>query len=344
MSLPEPVGPIEGIFSPPVRSIAARVLTALLLAFAVILIGTAIKLYHNIDAVRAAESDNKVWNIVQFEVEYRDLMIASLQAQAAVETGQADMIAAGVARLRLEFDIFYSRINALVATLDSSGLAPDFVAELAELDAARTALALQIDALSIGPELGVSLTTLHAQANALNTVVRRLSVDSLQLLISRTEDARLHERRLLAAMFGASIALILLTIVSVVLSIRLGRSHAAAEMRIERSTALAKAAFESAVTAMLICDADGRILLTNPAASEIFGHTDADLQGHSLHETLIPQERLAEYRRSCALSGRRATGGMPRSARCRYQPNAPMAKSFPPRSWCASPGLMQSSG
>ena len=44
MSLPEPMGPIEGIFSPPVRSIAARVLTALLLAFAVILIGTAIKL------------------------------------------------------------------------------------------------------------------------------------------------------------------------------------------------------------------------------------------------------------------------------------------------------------
>ena len=297
MSLPEPMGPIEGIFSPPVRSIAARVLTALLLAFAVILIGTAIKLYHNIDAVRAAESDNKVWNIVQFEVDYRDLMIASLQAQAAAQTGTDATIAAGVARLRLEFDIFYSRINALFATLHGSTLAPDFAAEMAQLDTARTALATQVDALSLGPEIGASLSGFHAQASALNALVRRLSVDALQLLIIRTEDARLQERQLLAAMFGASIALILLTIVSVVLSIRLGRSHAAAQVRIERSTALAKAAFESAVTAMLICDADGRILLTNPAASEIFGHSDADLHGHSLHETLIPQERLAEYRR-----------------------------------------------
>ena len=297
MSLPEPMGPIEGIFSPPVRSIAARVLTALLLAFAVILIGTAIKLYHNIDTVRAAESDNKVWNIVQFEVDYRDLMIASLQAQAAAQTGTDATIAAGVARLRLEFDIFYSRINALFATLHGSTLAPDFAAEMAQLDTARTALATQVDALSLGPEIGASLSGFHAQASALNALVRRLSVDALQLLIIRTEDARLQERQLLAAMFGASIALILLTIVSVVLSIRLGRSHAAAQVRIERSTALAKAAFESAVTAMLICDADGRILLTNPAASEIFGHSDADLHGHSLHETLIPQERLAEYRR-----------------------------------------------
>ncbi|WP_439139958.1 PAS domain-containing protein [Roseicyclus sp.] len=128
------------------------------------------------------------------------------------------------------------------------------------------------------------------------------------------------------------------------LSHRLGRSQAAAEVRIERSTALAKAAFESAVTAMLICDAEGRILLTNPAASEIFGHTDADLQGHSLHETLIPQERLAEYRRFLRFIRATGDGGMPRSDRCRYRPNAPMARFSPPRSWCASPGLMQISG
>lgn len=297
MSLPEPMGPIEGIFSPPVRSIAGRVLTALLLTFAVILVGAAIKLYHNIDAVRAADSDNKVWNIVQFEVDYRDLTIAALQAQAAAETGDHAAIVAGVARLRLEFDIFYSRINALFATLHSSMLAPDFAAEMEQLTAARLALATRIDGLSLDQDLVAALDGLRTQIGALNTVVRRLSVDALQRLITRTETARLQERRLLATMFGASIALILLTIVSVMLSIRLGRSQAAAETRIGRSTALTKAAFESAVTAMLVCDAQGRILLTNPAAGEMFGHTHADLQGHSLHETLIPQERLAEYRR-----------------------------------------------
>ena len=297
MTLPDPVGPIEGILTPPNRSIVARVLTALLLIFAVVLVTTAIKLHHNIDEIRAAESDNKVWNIVQFEVDYRDLRIEVLIANDRASRAAGNVPEADLRDLRMQFDIFYSRINALFATLTSSGLGPAFQEEMSALTAARAELADRIDALRPAPDLAAELAQLTADVAALETLVRRLSVDALQIMVARAEAARLQERKLLAALFGASIALIGLTIVSMILSVRLGRSHAAAETRLERSTALAKAAFESSVTAMLICDGDGRILLTNPAASVVFGHDYATLQGHNLQETLIPPERLGEYRR-----------------------------------------------
>ena len=297
MSLPDPMGPMAGILTPPHRSIAARVLTALLLVFAVVLVTTAIQLYQNIGEIRAAESDNKVWNIVQFEVDYRDLRIAVLAASDAANRTGGVIPDVDLRAVRLEFDIFYSRVNALFATLTTGGLRPAFQTEMDALEQARKRWAEAFDALSPSGDLPDTLVALSAEVGALEGLVRRLSVDVLQVFVARAEAARLQERKLLATMFGASIALIGLTMLSVALSVRLGRSHAAAETSLERSTALAKAAFESSVTAMLICDGDGRILLTNPAASVVFGHSHTSLQGHDLQETLIPPERLAEYRR-----------------------------------------------
>lgn len=297
MSLPDPVGPIEGILTPPRRSAIARVLTALLLIFAVVLVSTAIKLHQNIDEIRAAESDNKVWNIVQFEVDYRDLRIELLLATDAAARAPETFTEADLRDVRLEFDIFYSRITALFATLNSGGLGQTFESEMAQLMIVRAALAERIDALRPAPDLAPTLAAITGDLAALETLVRRLSVDALQVMVARAEAARVQERKLMAALFGASIALIGLTIVSVILSVRLGRNQAATETRLERSTALTKAAFESSVTAMLICDGDGRILLTNPAASVVFGQDNTALQGNNLRDTLIPPERLGEYRR-----------------------------------------------
>ena len=297
MNLPDPMGPLEGILTPPRRSVVARVLTALLLIFAVVLISTAIQLHRNIDVIRAAESDNKVWNIVQFEVDYRDLRIAILATSQLAHDAGGDLSARDLRALQLEFDIFYSRINALFATLTTGGLKPIFQTEMEQLDLARKVWAARFDALAPSDELPATLIVMVGEIAALEGLVRRLSVDVLQVVVARAEAARLQEKKLLATMFGASIALIGLTILSVILSVRLGRSHAAAETSLGRSTALAKAAFESSVTAMLICDDAGRILLTNPAASEVFGHTATALQGFNLRETLIPPERQAEYRR-----------------------------------------------
>lgn len=309
MILPDPMRPLEGIMTPPHRAIAARVLTALLLVFAVVLVTTAVQLYQNIGEIRAAESDNKVWNIVQFEVDYRDLRIAVLKAAETANRIGGDSPDLDLGAIAMEFDIFYSRVNALLATLTTSGLSAAFQTEMETLAQARATLANTFDALSPSSELPATLSALSTEVGALEGLVRRLSVDVLQVFVARAEAARLQERKLLATMFGASIALIGLTMLSVALSVRLGRSHAAAETSLERSTALAKAAFESSVTAMLICDGDGRILLTNPAASVVFGHSHTSLQGHDLQETLIPPERLAEYRRFLRFIRQTGEGG-----------------------------------
>lgn len=297
MNLPDPMRPLEGILTPPRRSVVARVLTALLLIFAVVLVSTAIQLHRNIDVIRAAESDNKVWNIVQFEVDYRDLRIAVLATSQLARESDGALSLRDLRALQLEFNIFYSRIDSLFATMTPNGLKALFQTEMEHLDQTRTNWAERFDALTPSPDLPATLAAMADDIAALESLVRRLSVDVLQVLVARAEAARLQEKKLLATMFGASIALIGLTILSVILSVRLGRSHAAAETSLGRSTALAKAAFESSVTAMLICDDAGRILLTNPAATEVFGHNATALQGFNLRETLIPPERQAEYRR-----------------------------------------------
>ena len=297
MSLPDPVGPIDGMLTPPNRSIAARVLTALLLLFTIALLTAATKLHNKIDENWAAESDNHVWNIVQFEVDYRDLSVA-LQIANDLAARDAAMVPAATLRsVQVEFGALQTRSKALIDTLTVSDLDDVYQTEIAILTQAKADWTGQIDALRVGPELPLLLAQLAADVAAIEPMVRRLSADALQVMVTRAEAARLQDRKLLAALYGTSITLIGLTIVSLILSVRLGRSHAAAETRLERSTALAKAAFESSVTAMLICDVDGRILLTNPAASVVFGHTHSALQGHNLEETLIPPERLADYHR-----------------------------------------------
>lgn len=297
MTLPDPVDQIDGILAPPKRSLAARVLIALLVVFTIALLAAASKLHKKIDENWAAGSDNNVWNIVQFEADYRDL---NIEAHVVSELFARDADLAPQSTLqniRRGFDVFDARVTALIETLQAGGLAPGFQSEIATLSAARAEWAAQLNPALPSTDWPAITAQLAKEVTALEPLVRRLSADVLQIMMARAEAARLQDRKLLAALYGASITLIGLTIVSVILSVRLGRSHAAAETRLERSTALAKAAFESSVTAMLICDVDGRILLTNPAASVVFGHTAAALQGHTLDETLIPPERLADYHR-----------------------------------------------
>ena len=76
MTLPDPVDQIDGILAPPKRSLAARVLIALLVVFTIALLAAASKLHKKIDENWAAGSDNNVWNIVQFEADYRDLNLS----------------------------------------------------------------------------------------------------------------------------------------------------------------------------------------------------------------------------------------------------------------------------
>ena len=74
-----------------------------------------------------------------------------------------------------------------------------------------------IDALRVGPELPLLLAQLAADVAAIEPMVRRLSADALQVMVTRAEAARLQDRKLLAALYGTSITLIGLTIVSLIL-------------------------------------------------------------------------------------------------------------------------------
>ena len=213
MSLPDPVGPIDGMLTPPNRSIAARVLTALLLLFTIALLTAATKLHNKIDENWAAESDNHVWNIVQFEVDYRDLSVA-LQIANDLAARDAAMVPAATLRsVQVEFGALQTRSKALIDTLTVSDLDDVYQTEIAILTQAKADWTGQIDALRVGPELPLLLAQLAADVAAIEPMVRRLSADALQVMVTRAEAARLQDRKLLAALYGTSITLIGLTIV-----------------------------------------------------------------------------------------------------------------------------------
>ncbi|MCU4651205.1 ATP-binding protein [Roseibacterium sp. SDUM158016] len=252
----------------------------------------------NLEAVREAEGDNRAWNVSQLEVDYQDFLIALQDARDAFQRGDPLRVRQADTAMRLEFDIFYSRITAFTATLRRSEFEDEFRDRLDRLLTFRDLTADAVDAIEAGDR--TALGELYSDVAAFEVGIRELTVGALQALVSRAEVARLEEQRLLRSFLRQSVLLLVLTLVSASLALRLvGLIRRQAEETLQ-AQALVNKAFEGAQEGVLVCDADGRILLSNPTAREIFGYGPGELEGKLLAETVVPPSRMRRYRMGMA--------------------------------------------
>jgi PAS domain S-box-containing protein len=118
-----------------------------------------------------------------------------------------------------------------------------------------------------------TLTQLKATLTDIGREMRWMSNSMLHHFITVEEQARANERALLFRFMVQSLVLLLLMVVSLYLAVSLWRDLERRTKQTERAEATLAKAFQSALSAVIVTDREGEIILSNGGAEEIFGYS-----------------------------------------------------------------------
>jgi PAS domain S-box-containing protein len=243
--------------------------------------GLAWMILREIDELSTANSDNLQWTLSQTDVEF-------LRMRLALERTQLGLDDLGSVRRR--FDIFYSRI----ATLETGEVfrvlraRPDFETPRIEVKSFLDGAAPLID----GPDaaLSAALPDLIQRSGALAEDVRAISLSGL---VAFAEESDHRREELIQAMILMAVVLgaLLFGLVLVAGTLfALGRLAARRTREAQRTAARLRTIVETSLDAIIVADAEGRILEFNPAARGIFGYERASARGRNAIDLLFPAD------------------------------------------------------
>ena len=248
--------------------LGGAILLGLLILSSVALIFSAANFDRRLNEVRDADTDNQGWIVSQLEVDHQALVIAASDALISGTENGGPVEAARWDRLQTEFDVFYSRIGVFAAAMRNAGLPADFAEDLADLQRVRGQLAERIDALSPDDIEGLrDFTTLLRDEQ---DRVRRLVTHGLQVFIDQAQQAREREREIWLFFLIETLVLLSLVLASGVFALRLSRALQQRTIEAERAASTITKAYEASLSAVVVTDFDGRVLLCNKAAETMF--------------------------------------------------------------------------
>jgi PAS domain S-box-containing protein len=267
------------------------VLLGLLVLSSIALILSATNFDRRLNEVRDADTDNQGWIVSQLEVDHQALVIAASDAILSATTGEGVVAAAEWDRLQRDFDVFYSRIAVFSAAMSRADVPPDFAADLAALMTARADLTARIDALA--PEDVAGLRAFDAGLRDQLALVRRLVTQGLQVFVDEAQDARERERRIWLFFLIETLALLSLVLIAAFFAYRLSRALQQRTLQAERASATITKAYEASLSAVVVTDFDGRILLCNKAAEHMFRLPMEEITGSDARFLAPPRLRAA---------------------------------------------------
>ena len=193
----------------------------------------------------------------------------------------------GLARLNLLFDGFSQRVEAAKVLLSDPDLAPGIGEKLVALDAVRNALADRIDAIDTtdARTIRVVTTRLHAAA----PIVQDITAAAVLYAVRTVEIAQQAERSFLRQLWIHNIVAIVAIVAMLLLVAGLSLWHRV-EGRAQHLSGILGKAYDSAVDAIIVVDADGRIVLTNQTVTRVFGVPCDDLAGHHIGALIDMQD------------------------------------------------------
>ena len=247
-----------------------------------------------IDVVRASDSDNAGWLISQLDVDHKSLALAIDRALLSDAYPALAVTVKDLSAVRLRLDIFYSRVNTVIAALGREDITQQLRDRIVLLTQARDALAAEMDQLAEGDTAGLVRFATNVQQSG--PLMRDITTMALQHFVAESDVVRNIERSLLTRFWLQSIVLLCLMIVSAVLAVMLWRELEDRTVRLRRALDTVSKVFEVSLSAVIISDMFGRILMANPAAASIFGVPASALEGKLIEEVMIPAEHRALHR------------------------------------------------
>lgn len=240
----------------------------------------ALNVSRDIKQLNSASSDNIQWTLSQTEVEF---LRFELEMARALQGNSPD-----IRKLRRRFDIFFSRIRTLQQASIYAELraVPEFAANLAAVAAYLDRAVPVID--SDADALPALLPGLEQKTRAANADVRRLSVSGLNYFAEESDFRR--------AAFSDTLTQLALAIAGLVAALAVFACYLAVlnAQNVRRRTQVIEASermnvvTSTALDAVVVADAWGRIKDFNAAAEQIFGYSAEQAVGSDLAELIVP--------------------------------------------------------
>jgi PAS domain S-box-containing protein len=281
------------------RRFTAFFLLILLVLSCAALVYSAQSFRDRLNDVRSSDSDNAGWLVSQLDVDHKALALAIDRTLMASAYPEYSMKSGGLDGARLRFDIFYSRVNILLAALNREEIPLGLGERLLTLDDVRNQLAAELDAIADN-DLDAVLRFAESVQQAA-PLVREITTMSLQYHVAQSDRVREMEQSLLRRFWAQSILLLVLMVGSAFLALRLWRELEDRTVKMHRALDTVSRVFDVSLSAIVIADMDGRIQLANPAAAKIFGVPADQMVGLPLEQVMVPFGLREVHRRKMAL-------------------------------------------
>jgi PAS domain S-box-containing protein len=281
------------------RRFTAFFLLFLLILSCAALVYSAQSFRDRLDDVRASDSDNAGWLVSQLDVDHKALALALDRSLMAPFYPEYSSESDGLDAARIRFDIFYSRVNVLLAALNREEIPSGLGDRLLVLDDVRNELAAELDAIADNDRNAVLRFAASVQKTA--PLVREITTMSLQFHVAQSDRVREMEQSLLRRFLVQSIVLLVLMLGSAVLALRLWRELEDRTVKMHRALDTVSRVFDVSLSAIIIADLAGRIQLANPAAAKIFDVPADQMVGLPLEQVMIPFGLREVHRRKMEL-------------------------------------------
>jgi PAS domain S-box-containing protein len=224
----------------------------------------------------SARSDNVQWALVQTQVEFLEF------------TQQIDLEPVNPAELRLEFDVFYSRVATIREATVFEELRSDPSSSLhldglvAFLDEAVTIIDSPDDDL-----LG-QIPQLLRLSEDIAPTVRALGNSGLDAFAQSADSQREAVARTMTQLAIAIVTLIGVLLMAILFLNRLNAQITRREQENHQTSTRMTTVMSTSLDGVIVCDSNGLILEFNPAAEHIFGRVEKDVLGQEIGSVIVP--------------------------------------------------------
>lgn len=268
--------------------------TVMIVALAVlpIVVVRAFQVEQLLHAANLQVTDDQTWVTSQLEVDYLKFALALAELRSETSTPIVDVAQLeGWPEVQKRFDIFYSRIGTVESKIGNWSDVADAwhrnQGMLNHLLTHRTQLEKVMDEAAV-PGVPVNLDMLDGSVDAAAHIVRDLSVSTLSLLADQSNARRLEYIRQFRAVLTQMLSVVLVMVLTSLGAWLLYRQigvRAAAEHRMNENV---RRIVHEKPDAVLVTDSHNRILRMNGSATELFGISEAEAQGHDAVALFFP--------------------------------------------------------
>ncbi|MCI5101159.1 PAS domain-containing hybrid sensor histidine kinase/response regulator [Phaeobacter italicus] len=271
-------------------------MTLLVVAFVTLLIGArAIK--DQLDMLEIAESDNIGWNISQLDVDYRGLARAIAQVRLPDSNLGSAISAAELNAIKLAFDIFYSRVTVVSATLNRVGVPAELEQQMQQVRDSRARIAAMVDGID-GANLSQrrqQLEDITAAVTAIGPQIRNMTTQGIQVLTGIQTKTRKDQYDTFVRFHTKSFLILGAVLLCCLLAIRLWRDLEERSRRVQMAATNVTNAIEAAFSSVFFLDTQGSIVQCNRAAEDCFGTERFDLVGIDFAHAFIEPSSLSKF-------------------------------------------------